>query len=55
MWRKKRKMEKSIEIAQGNGSQNKRVRNNNEYISGTIHRQDDKSMKLTNYAISQMG
>ena len=43
-------MEKSIEIAQGNGSQNKRVRNNNEYISGTIHRQDDKSMKLTNYA-----
>ena len=48
-------MEKSIEIAQGNGSQKKRVRNNNEDIFGTIHHRDDKSMKLTNYAISQMG
>ena len=48
-------MDKSIEIAQGNGSQKKRVRNNSEDMSGTIPRRDDKSMKLTNYAISQMG
>ena len=41
--------------AQGNGSQKKRVRNNSEDMSGTIHRRDDKRMKLTNYAISQMG
>ena len=48
-------MEKLIEIAQENGNQKKRVRNNNEDMSGTIHRRYDKSMKLTNYAISQMG
>jgi len=36
MWRKKWKMEKSIEIAQGNGSQKKRVRNKSEDMSGTI-------------------
>jgi len=47
-------MEKLIEIAQENGNQKKRVRNNNEDMSETIHRRDDKSMKLTNYAISQM-
>ena len=47
-------MEKSIEIAQGNGNQKKRVRNTSENMYGTIHRRDDKSMKLTNYAISQM-
>ena len=45
-------MEKSIEIAQGNGSQKKRVRNNSEDMFGTIHRRADQSMKLTNYAIS---
>jgi len=33
----------------------KRVRNKSEDMSGTIHRRDDKSMKLTNYAISHMG
>ena len=55
MWRKKRKIEKSIEIAQGNGSQTKRVTSNSEDMSGIVHRQDNKSMKLTNYAISQMG
>ena len=48
-------MEKSIEIAQENEGQKKRVRSNNEDMSGTIHHRDDKSMKLTNYAISQMG
>ena len=48
-------MEKSIEIAQGNGSQTKRVTSNSEDMSGIVHRQDNKSMKLTNYAISQMG
>ena len=52
MWRKKRKMEKSIEIDQGNGSQKKRVRNNSEDMFGTLHRRADKSMKLANYAIS---
>ena len=48
-------MEKSIEIAQGNEGQKKRVRSISEDMSGTIHRRDDKSMKLTNYAISQIG
>ena len=55
MEKKKWKIEKSIKITQGNGSQKKRVRNDSENMSGTIHRRDDKSMKLTNYAISQMG
>ena len=50
-----KKAEDGSRNAQGHGSQKKRVRNNSEDMFGTIHRRADKSMKLTNYAISQMG
>ena len=48
-WRNQSKYLKEMEVKR------KRVRNNSEDIYETIHRRDDKSMKLTNYAISQMG
>ena len=46
-WRNQLKQLKKMEVK-------KKVRNNSKDMSGTIHRRDDKSMKLTNYAISQM-